>query len=904
MPQLAQELLPKGIKNTNILEKLKLETAIRLAQKKSKESSFEEAKKIYKDILARFPKNKKAIIGIKGLSGKINAKAAQAQEPTQPGLQFVINLYKQGKLSEALTEVAKLLQEFPNSVTLYNIQGAANTGLGMLDAAVKSYKRAISIKPDCAEAFNNIGISYQEKGNLEDAIKAYKKAVSLKPDYAEAFNNMGIAIQAQDRLEEAIRAYKKALLLKPDYAEAYDNVGNVLQVQGKLKQAVDAHSKALAIKPSFPLAFYNLGNALRGQGKLEEAIGAYKKALVIEPNFYTALINMGSTLKEQGKLKDSIEAYTKSLAIKPDAEAYNNLGVALKSQGKLEEAIQVCKKALIIKPNYADAYFNIATIKQEQGKMEDTINAYSKALSINPDYTEAYYNLGNALDGYQAIRPSLRLQVIITSMLEHKFYVRPADISSATISLLKFEPAIKKTIQEYSQGTLCKTFKETISALADLPLLLKLMSVCPLNDIELEKAFTKIRACILFSISELNETLNLVPFQSALALQCFTNEYIYIQNDAESKALQKLEEIVNKDLSNGLQPNAQSILCLASYKALNKYIWCDNLIVTDDTEKTFTRQVVEPKKEDQLKSNIKTLGKITNKVSARVKDQYEESPYPRWVNLGLRLKPTTISDVVDEIDLRLFDHRIIQIKAPDILIAGCGTGQHSIGTAVKFKNSKILAIDLSLSSLAYAKRKTEELKIENIEYINADILDLHKLKRQFHIVESMGVVHHMNDPIQGWKKLSNCLISGGLMRIGLYSELARQDIIKIRDKIKQSGLGTSNKEIKLFRNDLIKSKFEQNNQLIKSGDFYSLSAIRDLLFHVQEYRFTISDIEASLKELGLRFCGFESAKIVQKFKSNNTGLGDQYDLDKWKAHEQINTSTFAGMYQFWCQKIT
>ena len=57
-----------------------------------------------------------------------------------------------------------------------------------------------------------------------------------------------------------------------------------------------------------------------------------------------------------------------------------------------------------------------------------------------------------------------------------------------------------------------------------------------------------------------------------------------------------------------------------------------------------------------------------------------------------------------------------------------------------------MAIDLSISSLKYAKRKTKELGIENIEYIQHDILDLKNLNRKFDIIECAGVLHHMNDP--------------------------------------------------------------------------------------------------------------------------------------------------------------
>ena len=86
-------------------------------------------------------------------------------------------------------------------------------------------------------------------------------------------------------------------------------------------------------------------------------------------------------------------------------------------------------------------------------------------------------------------------------------------------------------------------------------------------------------------------------------------------------------------------------------------------------------------------------------------------------------------------------------------------------------------------------------------------------------------------------------------------------------------------------------------------DFYSLSTLRDLLFRAQEHRFTIPQIKGHLDELGLKFCGFEAAGIVRKFKQSNIGADDPYDLEKWQAFEEANPRTFAGMYQFWCQKV-
>ena len=68
--------------------------------------------------------------------------------------------------------------------------------------------------------------------------------------------------------------------------------------------------------------------------------------------------------------------------------------------------------------------------------------------------------------------------------------------------------------------------------------------------------------------------------------------------------------------------------------------------------------------------------------------------------------------------------------------------------------------------------------------------------------------------------------------------------------------------------------------------------------------FTLPQIQDCLSQLGLEFCGFEGAKIVQGFKRTNIGPDDPYDLDKWNSYEEANPLTFSAMYQFWCQKVS
>ena len=70
-----------------------------------------------------------------------------------------------------------MLKQFPNSLTLYNIQGAASAGLDQFDAAIASYKQALKIKPDLTEANNNMGNAPKDKGELDASIESYKNAI-------------------------------------------------------------------------------------------------------------------------------------------------------------------------------------------------------------------------------------------------------------------------------------------------------------------------------------------------------------------------------------------------------------------------------------------------------------------------------------------------------------------------------------------------------------------------------------------------------------------------------------------------------------------------------------------------------------------------------------------------------
>ena len=439
--------------------------------------------------------------------------------------------------------------------------------------------------------------------------------------------------------------------------------------------------------------------------------------------------------------------------------------------------------------------------------------------------------------------------------------------------------------------------------IVDEPLFLRLLELCPLPDVAIELTLTNVRRGLLESVSDGLSANDLSKVMSAIGTQCFINEYVYSQSGHESQLVSKLQNQIERLLKKNQQPPSDALLCLSSYVTINELKWVGNLKSNKANASIIDIQVAKLKVEKDIKDNLITLFDNESRISKTVRQQYEKYPYPRWVQLGASITPVTVKDSVRNINLKVRTNKILETLNPQVLIAGCGTGQHSIGTAKRLRNSKVTAIDLSKASIAYAKRKSDELKVPNIDYIHCDILQVHKLRKSFDIIETVGVLHHMEDPIEGWKALIRCLRPGGLMKIGLYSDLARQHIVEIRNEIDINHSIEAIDKIRELRALILGSDKPQHKKIVSSPDFYSLSEVVDLILHVQEHRFNIPQINDILVKLNLEFCGFEDFEINRRFKMQHPNTSDLLDLHKWHKFEVAYPDTFARMYQFWCQKI-
>ncbi len=406
-------------------------------------------------------------------------------------------------------------------------------------------------------------------------------------------------------------------------------------------------------------------------------------------------------------------------------------------------------------------------------------------------------------------------------------------------------------------------------------------------DVQLERAFTKFRRGFL----EGNEARH-IPYMVSLACQCFNTEYVYGVSAEEQIALSRLKENLN---------SVRDLIVYAMYEPLWKVRDTAIRLGIDkdaDAKEIYIRQICEPAEEDEIKKNIPSFGVGADPVSQAVREQYEEFPYPRWIEMELRA-PRAFPDAM----LERFPFLTPAPNKSDvqILIAGCGTGYHPIGVAAEYPDATVTAVDFSKSSLAYAIRASRKYNVPNLRFVHGDILKL-EMRQEFDVIEAVGVLHHMDDPAAGLQTLIRALKPGGFVKLGLYSRRARANLQAAKELIQRRQIGRSAGELRAVRQEIIQDASGLMKGPMEAVDFYYMSGFRDLLCHVHEVAFTPAELKPILKAAGTTLLGYRGinaetrAKYVKRFPQDPC----MRDLDLVDAYESDHPEMLQGNLQiFW-----
>jgi SAM-dependent methyltransferase len=629
---------------------------------------------------------------------------------------------------------------------------------------------------------------------------------------------------------------------------------------------------------------------------MEWAVDRMKQSGTLVELFSAALAQ-----HQAGAFADAERRYRNIIALFPDfADAHSRLGALLVARGNAAEAVAQIEEALALRPNTFEALGNLAQAHMLAGRPDRAIQPASRALELNETpQTRALF--AHCLGAARATENNDRIRTLASRALSEG-WGRPRMLTGACVSLIKLNPFVAEWIARSNAAWPGRLSPDELLAsplpatLAANRLLIGLLKCDPVTDIGLERLLTNMRHALLQNA--LSQAANddkaqpLLDFACALASQCFINEYVFSQTEAETAAALGLRTSLEAALAAQAQLPSLWPAMVGAYWPLQKLANVQSLLKRQwppAVEALIVQQVKEPAQERELASTIPALTELDDEVSHLVRQQYEESPYPRWTSAGDARRPAA---------------RPASGQTPDVLIAGCGTGLGAIEFAREASHVRILAIDLSLASLGYAKRMAQTLGVTNIEFAQADINKLGSIGRTFDFIDASGVLHHLADPWRGWRVLLSLLRPGGTMQVCVYSALARQNVVAGRALIAERGYRPIPEDVRQCREAIVAADDGSLLQsLARADDFFSASEFRDMLFHVQEHRITLPEIKLFLAENRLEFAGFNLGQAaLRQFGARFPGPSALLDLDAWHRYEVEEPSTFLGMYQFSVRK--
>jgi SAM-dependent methyltransferase len=235
-----------------------------------------------------------------------------------------------------------------------------------------------------------------------------------------------------------------------------------------------------------------------------------------------------------------------------------------------------------------------------------------------------------------------------------------------------------------------------------------------------------------------------------------------------------------------------------------------------------------------------------------ISEFYTRHPYPPPVDNLDRARAEWRDESRLRAEYHLFwPHRRYRADL-DILVAGCGTWQ-AARYAICRDDARVTGIDVSATSIEHTQRLKEKYDLANLEIRQLPIERAGELGRQFDLIVSTGVLHHLADPDAGLRALQTVLAPGGAMYLMVYAPYGRTGVYMLQEYARRLGIGTSDQEI----DDLVASLASLPSShplaavLRGSRDARNPDALADALLNPRDRSYSVPQLFDFIERNGL-----------------------------------------------------
>jgi SAM-dependent methyltransferase len=203
-----------------------------------------------------------------------------------------------------------------------------------------------------------------------------------------------------------------------------------------------------------------------------------------------------------------------------------------------------------------------------------------------------------------------------------------------------------------------------------------------------------------------------------------------------------------------------------------------------------------------------------------------------------------------------------------ILDAGCGTGVSTDYLCHLNPGAEVLAVDISAGALDVARERLRRSggaeQVQSLRQEQRSLLDLDD-EGCFDYINSVGVLHHLRDPLAGLKALGQRLAPHGLLHLFLYADAGRWEIHRTQKVLELLEAGVGADGLRLGRELL--SELPETNRLRRTHeqrwaiDTHADANFADMYLHPQETSYDLERLMALIESSGLYFAGFSNPSV-------------------------------------------
>ena len=283
-----------------------------------------------------------------------------------------------------------------------------------------------------------------------------------------------------------------------------------------------------------------------------------------------------------------------------------------------------------------------------------------------------------------------------------------------------------------------------------------------------------------------------------------------------------------------------------------------------------------------------------------LKLQYEMFPYPVRDPADERHHLTrTLPDSLFSINHFVFGGQHNLSKGLRVLVAGGGTGDAVIYISQQLHDlgipAEVTYLDLSTAARRIAEQRAEARCLRNIHFETGSLLDLEGIVHgDFDYINCTGVLHHLEDPLQGLKTLVRKLRPNGGLGVMLYGTLGRIGVYHVQDilRIIAPGSLAPQERIRIARKllaNLPRFNWLKLNPAITEQEWKGDAELFDLLLHTRDVSYDVENANQLVTAAGLRIAAFVPPAVYEP----STYIQDQELLERMSHLRDVERAMIA-----------